>query len=420
MTTNSIAALKGIAITPPVIGRISLGHVEVTRSGDEMPRMDDHLSVTTLTQHEDRQWEPHPLMATLAKDAPNAEEKLKAIPVRIAYNDPCLNVDSSNSCYDYDRGRLLCRGDGQTARRMTDEGVQTVPCPGPDACSFGLRRGCKNMTRLYIKIDGQDDPLGVFLLRTQGMNSLQGLAGRIGMWHGATGGKIAGMPLLLQLKTRTTPASNFEPIYYVDLVMRPNMTMKQTIDAAAAYQQEMENAGFKVEGMETALREGLANSAFAEQLEDPTEWSGGVDAAERAEVAVARALSVSQDLATPTLNAALGKIVDAVRGTDPALIAGGDMAVLASSAPAEIASVESMVPADDVDGEEPEPQASLTLDLPDPEPVSHPAAAFAPETAPTSQQAQVPAPMVAAPVQVAGDSILLPWTDDDVLAYSTP
>ena len=42
--------LKGLAITPPVIGRISIGRV-VERNGKRLPEKDDQFTLTTQVQH---------------------------------------------------------------------------------------------------------------------------------------------------------------------------------------------------------------------------------------------------------------------------------------------------------------------------------------------------------------------------------
>ena len=70
--------IKGLAITPPVIGRISIGKV-VERNGKRMPEKDDCFTITTQVQNRDG-WLLHPLHAKLAEGASNA--KIRAIPVR--------------------------------------------------------------------------------------------------------------------------------------------------------------------------------------------------------------------------------------------------------------------------------------------------------------------------------------------------
>ncbi len=266
---TALAVNKGITLTPPVIGRITMGHTVVKGEGKALPVKDDHFSLTTLFQDKKtRAWETHPLQNNVTK----AGEKLRAIPVRIAYNDINLTLHNSFSAFDTQKGRVLCSGNGIKARRVTDEGVRDMDCPRPEACEFGQRQRCKNMSRAYFQVEGQDDELGVFILRTTSFNSLNYLGSRLAQLSGYTGGRLAGMPMMLVMKTKTTTQSFRDPIQFADLVTRPGMTLADAVKQAAGYQTTMSELGLSIEGMEEALRTGLANSDFADEIEDIDEW----------------------------------------------------------------------------------------------------------------------------------------------------
>ena len=206
MQNQTLSVIRGIALTPPLLGRITMGHTEGRGSGDNaraVPKKDDNFTIATLSQKDDRSWEVHPIQATLVK----GREKLLRIPVRIAYNDPNITLNNSYSCFDPKRGGVLCTGNGETARRITDEGVKQIACPRPEGCEYAQKNRCKNMTRAYFQIEGQEDDLGVFALRSTSWNTLTSLAGRLMRLHGLSGGKLAGMPLVLELKTKTTAQS---------------------------------------------------------------------------------------------------------------------------------------------------------------------------------------------------------------------
>ena len=272
--TSSLSINKGITLTPPVIGRITMGHTIVRDDGRGLPVKDDFFSLTTLVQNKKtRVWETHPLQDKLAK----ANEKLRAIPVRLAYNDPNLTLHNSFSAFDQKTGRVLCAGNGTKARRCTEDGVKDIDCPRPAACEFGVRQFCKNMSRAYFQVDGQGDELGTFVLRTTSFNSLNYLGSRLGALSGLTGGKLAGMPLMLVMSTKTTTQSFREPIYFADLVVRPDMTLLSSVQAAKEYQQAMAQAGLSLDGMEKEMRAGLANSDFADEIEDIDEWISDED-----------------------------------------------------------------------------------------------------------------------------------------------
>ena len=270
--------VRGVTLTPPVIGRITMGHT-VIRGDKALPVKDDHFSLTTLVQNKsDRTWEEHPLQKSFVK----GKEKLRAIPVRIAYNDPSLNLNNSFSAFDTKTGRVLCAGNGEKARRVTEEGVKEIVCSRPEACEYGQRTRCKNMSRAYFRIEGQDDELGTFILRSTSYNTLNSLATRIGQLHELTGGKIAGMPMLLVMRTKTTTQSFREPIQYADLVTRDGMTLLEAVAEAKKFQEDFTSVGLSIDKMEESLIAGLANSDFADDVEDLDEWISDEDLVNRA------------------------------------------------------------------------------------------------------------------------------------------
>lgn len=277
--------IPGVTLTPPAIGRIMMGHTEIRQSGKErkiLPAKDDHFTVTTLVQLPDRRWQPHQMEAGLKKD----NEKLLAIPVRLAFHDPKLSLHNAYACFDADKGRVLCTGRGETAKRATAQGVTEVPCPRPERCAFGRDMRCRNMTRFYVQIEGQRDELGLFVLRSTSFNSLDRLAGRLNQWSGLTGGRIAGLPLQLTLNAKTATQSCRTPFYFADLVQRDGMTLAETVKAAQEFQQARKAAGLNQEGLEAAMRVGLANSDFADEIEDVEEWMSDEDLAAGAEKAL--------------------------------------------------------------------------------------------------------------------------------------
>ena len=69
--------LKGFAITPPVVGRISIGRV-VERNGMRLPEKDDQFTLTSQVQNRDG-WLLHPLDESLRQQAGG---KLRSLPVR--------------------------------------------------------------------------------------------------------------------------------------------------------------------------------------------------------------------------------------------------------------------------------------------------------------------------------------------------
>jgi len=256
--------LKGLAITPPVIGRISIGRV-VERNGKRLPEKDDQFTLTSQIQGRDG-WVLHPLDEKLRKEADG--HKLRAIPVRLLFNGPALNLRADYSLFDRTTGRPVCVGNGETCRRTGKDGVASLPCPGPDACAFA-KEACKAYARLNVVIgDGEDDALGSFVLRTTSYNTIRTLTARLEYFHAVSGGRLACMPLELKLRGKSTTMSYGTPIYYVDLVVRSGMTLEQAISQARDVDEQRRASGFDQLALDETARRGFANGAFEELEED--------------------------------------------------------------------------------------------------------------------------------------------------------
>ena len=186
--------LKGLALTPPVVGRISIGKV-VEKSGMRLPEKDDEFTVTSQVQNKDG-WVNHPLDQTLRK---TPEAKLRSIPVRLLFDDPDLNLRANYSLFDRKTGRPLCVGNGETCRRSTLAGVETLPCPSPEGCELAEGGKCKPCGRLNVRI-GDEDELGSFIFRTTGYNSIRTLSTRLKYFHAVSGGLLSTLPMELRLR----------------------------------------------------------------------------------------------------------------------------------------------------------------------------------------------------------------------------
>ena len=189
--------LKGLALTPPVIGRISIGKV-VEKNGKRLPEKDDEFTVTAQVQNKDG-WVNHPVDETLRK-TPGA--KLWAITVRLLFDDPDLNLRANYSMFDRQTGRPQCVGNGETCRRSLSAGVQTLSCPSPEACDLAKGGFCKPYARLNVRI-GDDDELGSFVFRTTGFNSIRTLSARLSYFHAVSGGQLSTLPLELRLRGKS-------------------------------------------------------------------------------------------------------------------------------------------------------------------------------------------------------------------------
>lgn len=256
--------LKGLVITPPVVGRISIGRV-VERNGKRLPEKDDQFTLTTQVQNRDG-WVLHPLDEQLRSQAPG--QKLRAIPVRMLFNDPALNLRADYSLFDRNTGRPMCVGNGETCRRRDRDGISQQPCPGPDGCAYA-GGDCKAYARLNIVVgDGTEDALGSFVLRTTSFNTIRTLTARLQYFNAVSGGRLSCMPLELKLRGKSTAMSFRGAIYYVDLVVRSGMTLEEAVAEAIRRDAARKEAGLDQHALEDAARLGFANGAFEDLAED--------------------------------------------------------------------------------------------------------------------------------------------------------
>ena len=254
--------LKGLAITPPIVGRISIGKV-VEKNGKRLPEKDDEFSITTQVQTRDG-WVQHPLNQSLRKEG----SKLRSIPVRVMFNDPDLNLRASYHYFDRQTGRPLCVGNGETCKRSTVDGIKELPCPGPDACHLGQGGLCKPYGRLNVLIGEEDDELGSFIFRTTGHNSIRTLAARLKYFHAVSGGHLSTLPMELRLRGKSTTQSHRAPIYYVDMTVRVGMTLAESVSEAQRLGTERKAAGIDQVALDEAARNGFSAGAFEESSEE--------------------------------------------------------------------------------------------------------------------------------------------------------
>ncbi len=257
--------IKGLAITPPVIGRISIGKI-VERNGKRLPEKDDAFTLTTQVQNRDGSWVLHPLHDTLKQGSAN--EKIRAIPVRVLFNSTDLNLRAEYSLFDRSTGRPVCVGAGETAKRYTSDGIKEVACPGPEGCEFGSKGGCKPYGRLNVQVDGQGDELASFIFRTTGFNSIRTLAARLHYFEAVSGGQTRYLPLQLKLRGKSTTQSHRAPVYYVDLCLRDGVTLSDAVSQAKEMAQQQVSAGVDIAGLEAAARSALSNGAFEDSEEE--------------------------------------------------------------------------------------------------------------------------------------------------------
>ena len=254
--------LKGLAITPPVLGRISIGKI-VEKNGKRLPEKDDQFTITSQVQSREG-WLLHPLNEELRN---GQDAKLRSIPIRLLFNEPDLNFRADYSLFDRTTGRPLCIGNGETCKRLTKDGIQSLPCPSPDGCSLAQGNTCKPYGRLNVVV-GDDDPLGSFVFRTTGFNSIRTLAARLQYFSAISGNRLACLPLELRLRGKSTRQSHGTPIFYVDITIRSGLSLEEALIEAQHTDEARLSAGFDQPALDRAARQGLNNGAFEDSGDD--------------------------------------------------------------------------------------------------------------------------------------------------------
>lgn len=271
--------LKGFAIIPTLLGRIAIGEIE-EKNGKKLPKKLDHIQITGMAQGSDGGWAEHPEMTRLleaqkekAKNPASgitSPDKLRSIPVRIMFDSPGNNFRAEYSCFDQ-KGRPMCSGDGEKAKRRTAEGITDEKCPGHDICEFGKQNRCKPFGRLIVAIEAgfEKDPLAGYMFRTTSFNSIRALTARLSYLGALTGNKLSGLPCNLRMRAKSTSASFRKPIYYLDL--EPADGLGAAVKAAAEYHKTCIEAGIDLTALDLAVKEGIEASAFFEDSQDGEE-----------------------------------------------------------------------------------------------------------------------------------------------------
>ena len=254
--------LKGLAITPPLLGRISIGKI-VEKNGQRLPEKDDQFTITSQVQGRDG-WLLHPLNDELRKAQ---DSKIRSIPIRLLFNEPDLNFRADYTLFDRKTGRPLCVGNGETCKRQCEDGIQSLPCPSPDGCPLAKGNACKPYGRLNVVI-GDDDPLGSFVFRTTGFNSIRTLTARLHYFQAISGNRLACLPLELRLRGKSTRQSHGTPIFYVDITVRNGMSLEDALLATKQLEESRQAAGFDQAALDNAARLGFSNGAFEDNEED--------------------------------------------------------------------------------------------------------------------------------------------------------
>ncbi|MCH4874758.1 hypothetical protein EQV93_17170 [Pseudomonas sp. TMW22091] len=116
--------------------------------------------------------------------------------------------------------------------------------------------------------DGDDDPLGSFVFRTTGFNSIRTLAARLHYLQAISGNRLACLPLELRLRGKSTRQSHGTPIFYVDITVRSGLSLEDALLEAKQLDKARQASGFDQSALDHAAQQGFNNGAFEDSEED--------------------------------------------------------------------------------------------------------------------------------------------------------
>lgn len=112
------------------------------------------------------------------------------------------------------------------------------------------------------------DPLGSFVFRTTGFNSIRTLAARLQYFQAISGNRLACLPLELRLRGKSTRQSHGTPIFYVDITVRSGLSLEDALLEAKQREETRQASGFEQSALDRAARQGFKNGAFEDSEED--------------------------------------------------------------------------------------------------------------------------------------------------------
>lgn len=261
--------LPGLMYGFPIEGVIRNGAVDGTA-----PVALDEFILTKKIKDESGEWIRHALDQTLREQHGvdvGGIKKLRRIPIVVPFDSTLLTLHEQYAAFTPE-GRALCVGDGNKAKRRIlltngNYNVETCACPGSRSCGFGEANRCNLLMRLKVRIDGQSDMDGLFILRSGSINGVTESRAFLEHLRAMLGDRLAGVPLWLTLEPKQSAASNQSVFWHVSLrprfesLVAEALAMKQRLGAEA-------EAGLCRETAEKRLLALMGNGSFADDAED--------------------------------------------------------------------------------------------------------------------------------------------------------
>ncbi len=263
------------------LGKLRIGEKKVNAKGVEYPSGLDHFVAAVECDSKTKEPLAHSTEAVQLfheRYGPHPKE----VDIKFLLNDHDKVADQWYKAFTDGRS-LVCRGDGESAERLvfvrdaeqpnppiagpgTDEVAWVkVRCPG-EQCPYMKADRCSPVLILQFSIDGVSKP-GVWELSTRSYNSLVNINSDLDLIRVYTGGRIAGIPLSLQVVPKVvTPGGRKKTVHVLHVVFKGStedlMAYAQksipTVEAAALPEPDDQEAAemlFPDEAAQQAQRE---------------------------------------------------------------------------------------------------------------------------------------------------------------------
>ena len=200
-----------------------VGNIKIGMKGDErtsgtgdkkkkwrLPVRLGHFIVTTTERGDDGNFlHDEAVMGKIG------DKKPMSIRVRFPFDDPTLIFQTSYQMYD--GKKLKCEGNGEIAERKDKDGQITKgACEGRE-CQFMMDKKCKPSGRLACHLPDSPHYGGIYMFRTHGWNSVNGILTALEGYHAQTGQILQGLPFRLVFTKKATEEHGNVPV--VVLVM---------------------------------------------------------------------------------------------------------------------------------------------------------------------------------------------------------
>lgn len=249
--------LSTIPVTPHAIGFIKVACDDDPMFGEPRTRPE---FLITKREHDPAATSPdgskpprlaaHPLQAELASQEGSDAPAVKEIPIRLYFNKPENAITIRYQAYAVPGNAPVCSGDGKNARRAVRAGddtltMQDMPCPGPERCQLVEQNHarCARQVRMAVQVQGQDDPLSVFEVRSSSLNTYRALKAQLQLIYRRFGG-LRHVPLKLALWQASNEASGFQAFSLMRLQLDAASEV-QAMQHAAKARQELKDAGIE-------------------------------------------------------------------------------------------------------------------------------------------------------------------------------